>query len=217
MLSCMLGCCWVAASVRPGPALRGSAPHALRAGTPCCSEPALPRRVALQLAVAATAATKAPRAATARETGRAAPDRAYGPLLQGPFDFPAPGSTRATLRRELVPGRIWSFEQVQGVIFVHVPVRMTVVRLDSGGLFVYAPVAPTTECLALLQPLVDAHGAVAHVILPSVAPEHKVCLAGPAMLAHPNPDHALTRTLSPIPTRFSLGHLRACSRRQTSG
>ena len=174
MLSCMLGCCWVAASVRPGPALRGSAPHALRAGTPCCSEPALPRRVALQLAVAATAAAEAPpRAASARETGRAAPDRAYGPLLQGPFDFPAPGSTRATLRRELVPGRIWSFEQVQGVIFVHVPVRMTVVRLDSGGLFVYAPVAPTTECLRLLAELEAVHGDVKHILLPTLAIEHK--------------------------------------------
>ena len=110
----VLGCYGVAASVGPGPAVR-SAPQALRAGSPCCSEPALPRRAALQLGLLATAA-EAPQAAAARETGRAAPDRAYGPLLQGPFDFPAPGSTRATLRRELVPGRIWSFEQVQGLI-----------------------------------------------------------------------------------------------------
>ena len=119
----VLGCYGVAASVRPGPAVR-SAPHALRARSPCCSEPALPRRAALQLGLLATAA-EAPQAAAARETGRAAPERAYGPLLQGPFDFPAPGSTRATLRRELVPGRIWSFEQVQGVIFVHVPLTLT--------------------------------------------------------------------------------------------
>ena len=114
LMSCMLICYWVAASVRSGPALRGSTPHALRAGTPRCSEPALPRRAALQLAVAAVAsAAETPQVASARETGRAAPDRAYGPLLQGPFDFPSPGSTRATLRKELVPGRIWSFEQVQ--------------------------------------------------------------------------------------------------------
>ena len=159
----VLGCYGVAASVRPGPAVR-SAPHALRARSPCCSEPALPRRAALQLGLLATAA-EAPQAAAARETGRAAPERAYGPLLQGPFDFPAPGSTRATLRRELVPGRIWSFEQVQGVIFVHVPVRMTVVRLDGGGLFVYAPVAPTTECLRLLAELEAAHGEVEHMLL----------------------------------------------------
>jgi len=45
-------------------------------------------------------------------------------------------------------------------------------------LFVYAPVAPTKECLSLLQPLIDAHGPVRYIVLPSVAPEHKV-LAGP--------------------------------------
>ena len=140
-MSCMLGCYWAAASVRPGPALRGSTPHALRAGTPRCSEPALPRRAALQLAVAAVAAAETPQAATARETGRAAPDRAYGPLLQGPFDFPSPGSTRATLRKELVPGRIWSFEQVpvsQSVSHYHTPSRepmahtMTVTPTSQG-------------------------------------------------------------------------------------
>jgi uncharacterized membrane protein len=37
---------------------------------------------------------------------------------------------------------------------------MTVVRMVTGGLFVYAPVAPTDECLALMQPLIDAHGPV---------------------------------------------------------
>ena len=159
-MSCMLSCYWAAASVRPGPALRGSTPHALRAGTPRCSEPALPRRAALQLAVAAVAAAETPQAATARETGRAAPDRAYGPLLQGPFDFPSPGSTRATLRKELVPGRIWSFEQVpvsQSVSHYHTPSRepmahtMTVlprvrvrrVRVRAG------PGRQSSSCLAL--------------------------------------------------------------------
>ena len=39
-------------------------------------------------------------------------------------------------------------------------------------------VAPTVECLALLQPLIDAHGPVRYIVLPSVAPEHKV-FAGP--------------------------------------
>ena len=41
---------------------------------------------------------------------------------------------------------------------VHVPIRMTVVAMDSGGLFVYAPVAPTAECQALLQVRNKAHG-----------------------------------------------------------
>ena len=97
--------------------------------------------------------------------------RRYGPLLQGPFDFPS--ASRATVRRELVPGRMWSFEQVQGVIYVHVPVRMTVVALDGGGLFVYAPVAPTQECLRLVTELEDQYGRVAHILLPTLALEHK--------------------------------------------
>ena len=43
-------------------------------------------------------------------------------------------------------------------LLVHVPIRMTVVAMDSGGLFVYAPVAPTAECQALLQVRNKAHG-----------------------------------------------------------
>ena len=77
------------------------------------------------------------------------------------------------MRRELISGRIWAFDQVQGVIYVHVPVRMTVVKLDAGGLFVYAPVAPTTECLQLLTELEATHGPVRHILLPSLALEHK--------------------------------------------
>ena len=50
---------------------------------------------------------------------------------------------------------------------------MTVVRLDSGGLFVYAPVAPTTECMRLVAELEVAHGDVAHILLPTLAIEHK--------------------------------------------
>lgn len=80
---------------------------------------------------------------------------------------------RATVRRELVPDRIWSFEQVQGLIYVHVPVRMVVVKLDSGGLFAYSTVAPTDECLRLLSELEAAHGPLRHILLPTSALEHK--------------------------------------------
>lgn len=109
-------------------------------------------------------------------------DRRYGPVPGGPFDFPS--AQRATVRREIVPGRIWVFDQVQGLIYVHVPVRMTVVKLDSGGLFVYAPVAPTTECLQLLSEVEKLHGPVRHILLPSVALEHKV-FAGAFASARP--------------------------------
>jgi len=49
---------------------------------------------------------------------------------------------------------------------------------EPGGLLVYAPVAPTAECLSLLREIADVHGPVWHILLPSVAVEHKVN-AGP--------------------------------------
>jgi len=130
------------------------------------------RSAALATALGVAAATLPPARAEDVASGPSrAPDRRYGPLLQGPFDFPS--AARATVRRELSPGRIWSFEQVQGVIYVHVPVRMTVVKLDSGGLFVYAPIAPTAECLRLLAEVEADHGPVVHILLPTLAIEHK--------------------------------------------
>ena len=68
---------------------------------------------------------------------------------------------------------MWVFEQLIGIYYVHVPIRMTVLKYESGGLLAYAPVAPTKECLALLQPLIDAYGPIKTIILPSVAVEHK--------------------------------------------
>ena len=89
-----------------------------------------------------------------------------------------PYGTRKTIRREIVPGQIWSFEQVQGIFYVVVPIRMTVVKLDRGGLFVYAPVAPTGECLRLLDELVVVHGEIKYIILPTISGvEHKVFIA----------------------------------------
>lgn len=89
-----------------------------------------------------------------------------------------PYGTRKTIRREIVPGRVWSFEQVQGIFYVVVPIRMTVIKLDRGGLFVYAPVAPTKECLRLLEELVVEHGEIKYIILPTISGvEHKVFIA----------------------------------------
>mmetsp|Transcript_30207 Transcript_30207/g.50017 ORF Transcript_30207/g.50017 Transcript_30207/m.50017 type:complete len:462 (+) Transcript_30207:125-1510(+) len=128
------------------------------------------RRGLLTSAAAASSVT-AFAANAASLSGHAARLRRWGPVLGGPFDFPS--ASRATVRRDVVPGRIWSFEQVQGVIYVHVPVRMTVVKLNEGGLFVYAPVAPTAECLQLLAEVEAEAGPVRHILLPSLALEHK--------------------------------------------
>jgi len=86
----------------------------------------------------------------------------------------APYERRRTLLRELVPGQLWSFEQKQGIYYVHVPIRMTVCRMQTQrGLLVYAPVAPTDECVALLKELEALHGEVAYIVLPTLAVEHK--------------------------------------------
>ncbi len=86
-----------------------------------------------------------------------------------------PYGKRRTLRQEVVKETIWTFDQCQGIFYVAVPIRMTVVRLEAGGLLVYAPVAPTQECVSLMRELEATYGQVKYVILPTVsAIEHKV-------------------------------------------
>ncbi|MGB5770568.1 MAG: DUF4336 domain-containing protein [Crocosphaera sp.] len=86
-----------------------------------------------------------------------------------------PYGKRRTLRKEVIKDTVWTFEQCQGILYVVVPIRMTVVKLAAGGLLVYAPVAPTPECIRLVNELVDAHGEVKYIILPTVSGiEHKV-------------------------------------------
>ncbi len=90
-----------------------------------------------------------------------------------------PYGHRRTLRREIVPGKLWTFDQVQGIFYVVVPIRMTVIKLVAGGLFVFSPVAPTRECLRLVRELEAEHGEVKYVVLPTVTGvEHKY-FAGP--------------------------------------
>ena len=47
---------------------------------------------------------------------------------------------------------IWLFEQEQALGFssVSTNIRMTVIKLKSGGLWVHAPIAPTKECIQVL-------------------------------------------------------------------
>jgi hypothetical protein len=86
-----------------------------------------------------------------------------------------PYNQKRTIRREVVKDWIWTFEQVQGIFYVVVPIRMTVIRLEKGGLLVYAPVAPTPECIRLIQELVAQYGEVKYIILPTISGlEHKV-------------------------------------------
>jgi hypothetical protein len=86
-----------------------------------------------------------------------------------------PYGRRQTIRKEVVKDTIWNFDQIQGIFYVVVPIRMTVIKLEAGGLLVYAPVAPTPECIRLVNELVAEHGNVKYIILPTISGiEHKV-------------------------------------------
>lgn len=89
-----------------------------------------------------------------------------------------PYGQRRTIRVEVIKDSVWTFEQLQGIFYVVVPIRMTVVKLEEGGLLVYAPVAPTIECVRLLKELVSEYGDVKYIILPTISGvEHKVFVA----------------------------------------
>lgn len=90
------------------------------------------------------------------------------------FPFPlGPFFERKTVRCEVERNTIWTFEQTQALDFFNVftPIRMTVIKLKSGGLWVHAPVAPTDECIRLLKEL---NCPVEYIILPTFAYEHKI-------------------------------------------
>jgi hypothetical protein len=96
-----------------------------------------------------------------------------------------PYGQRKTLRVEVVKDKIWTLEQVQGILYVIVPIRMTVIKLLAGGLLLYGAIAPTQECLKLIDELVQVHGAVKYLIHPTVSGlEHKV-FVGPLARAFP--------------------------------
>lgn len=118
-----------------------------------------------------------------------------------------PYGKRRTLRREIIPDTIWTFEQVQGIFYVTVPIRMTVVRLESGGLLVYAPIAPTRECMQWMRSLEAQYGEVKHIILPTVSGiEHKV-FAGPFARRFPQAQVYVAPTQWSYPVNLPLSWL----------
>jgi len=85
-------------------------------------------------------------------------------------------SRRATVEECVVPNTIWTHDQLQGVVNVNVPVRQTVIKLSEkagGGLFVHNPVAPTPQVIKMMRALEEKHGPVRHIVLGTVALEHK--------------------------------------------
>lgn len=94
-----------------------------------------------------------------------------------PIFLAVPFFARATFRAEVVTGKVWTFEQRQGIglgLNTSVNVRMTLLRLEGGGLFVYNPIAPTRECLELVREVEDEIGErVECILLPTTTFEHK--------------------------------------------
>ena len=62
-----------------------------------------------------------------------------------------PYGRRRTLFSELIPGQLWSLEQLQGVYYVAVPVRLIVAKVP-GGLMLVNPLPPTGDCLLYTSP-----------------------------------------------------------------
>ena len=90
-----------------------------------------------------------------------------------------PYGRRRTFVRTLVPDQLWGFEQLQGVWYVAVPIRMSVLRVEQ-GLLLYAPVAATAEVIQQLRDLEQRWGPVHTIVLPTASGlEHK--LPVPAM------------------------------------
>lgn len=78
---------------------------------------------------------------------------------------------RATIVKEVVPGSVWALEQNLAIGPLETPLRCVVIKLNSGELWVHAPLAPTEEFFTLVESL----GApVGHIVVPTYALEHKV-------------------------------------------
>jgi hypothetical protein len=118
-----------------------------------------------------------------------------------------PYGKRRTLRQEVIKDTIWTFDQMQGIFYVVVPIRMTVVKLEKGGLLVYAPVAPTSECIRLVNELVAEHGDVKYIILPTISGlEHKV-FVGPFARCFPQAQVFVTPNQWSFPLNLPLSWL----------
>ena len=120
----------------------------------------------------------------AKATKAAHPERWYPYWWALPL---APYGSKATAMATVVPGEVWTFDQLQGLLDVLVNVRMTVVKLENAGLWVHNPVAPTGELMRMLEPLVDEHGPVKHIVVGSAAIEHKI-YSGPFSKKFPSAD-----------------------------
>lgn len=170
------------------------------AASPKEGEPQLLTR--RSLLPAALAAAAAPEAATALLPPGTASDFNYPEWTALPL---APYARRRTVLSEVVPGQVWTLDQIFGTFYVHVPIRSTVLKV-AGGLLVYAPVAATKECLQQVKSLEAIHGPVRWIILTSKAVEHKV-LAAPFAQRFPAAQFFIAPGQYSVPVDVSLSVL----------
>ena len=87
-----------------------------------------------------------------------------------------PYGKKRTVFKEIIPNQIWSFEQLQGIYYVAVPVRLSVVKVPD-GLMLLNPLPPTHELMESLSSLEEKHGPVKAIVLPTASGlEHKISL-----------------------------------------
>ena len=100
------------------------------------------------------------------------PKQLYNQRFPTLFDPLYGQGIRRTIKRQLGPN-VWSLEQNLQLGPLQTPLRCVVVQLEgNGGLWVHAPLAPTTEFFELLESC--GSGVVKEIVVPSYALEHKV-------------------------------------------
>ena len=110
---------------------------------------------------------------------------------------------RTVLKENVLAEKVWTFDQLQGLLDVYVNVRMTVVKLKNGGLWVHNPVAPTMEVIDAVKKLEEKHGKVKHIVVGSVAIEHKI-YSGPFAQYFPDADVWLPKDDWTFPVNVKL-------------
>jgi hypothetical protein len=126
-------------------------------------------------ALAATWATRArdARADTIATNSAAREFKQTFPTLFRPF---IGQGTKVTVKRELVPDKLWALEQNIELGPLETTIRCVVARLDDGSLWVHAPLAPTREFFEMVESCasVSSPSAVKYVVVPTYALEHKI-------------------------------------------
>ena len=123
-----------------------------------------------------------------------------------------PYGRRRTVFSELIPGQVWSLEQLQGVYYVAVPVRLTVAKVP-GGLMLVNPLPPTGEVRQAIAGLEQQHGPVRTIVLPTASGlEHKLPL-GPLARAFPDADIWVCPGQWSFPVQLPLAWLGVPARR----